>query len=89
MEGGRRNRFAANLRRLRNEEGLIQNDFANAHEVDRTYISGSERAVRNPTTRIVERLAKALAVDVTDLLSELPRDLDRDTGQPAKNQSGL
>jgi transcriptional regulator with XRE-family HTH domain len=65
-----RDRLAANLRKLRTGEGLSQEEFANAHEFDRTYISGIERAVRNPTILIVERLANALGVDVADLLAE-------------------
>lgn len=67
-----RHRLAANLRRLRNEAGLSQEDFANANGFDRTYISGMERAVRNPTLLIVERLATALGVDVTELICEPP-----------------
>ncbi len=63
-------RLAANLRRLRTEEGLSQEEFANAHNFDRTYISGIERAVRNPTIAIVERLAGALSTDVVELLRE-------------------
>lgn len=70
-----RHRLAANLRRLRTEEGLSQEEFANAYGFDRTYISGIERAVRNPTILIVERLAVALRVDVAEMLSE-PRSRD-------------
>jgi transcriptional regulator with XRE-family HTH domain len=65
-----RNRLAANLRRLRTAERLSQEEFANAHEFDRTYISGIERAVRNPTILVVERLANALGVDVAEMLVE-------------------
>ncbi len=65
-----RHRLATNLRRLRAEAELSQEEFANAHDFDRTYISGIERAVRNPTILVVERLSKALRVDVADLLAE-------------------
>lgn len=64
-----RRRLASNLRRLRMEAGFSQEDFANAHGFDRTYVSGIERGVRNPTIAIVERLALALSVDVCDLLA--------------------
>jgi transcriptional regulator with XRE-family HTH domain len=67
-----RHRLATNLRRLRTETGLSQEEFANSHDFDRTYISGIERAVRNPTIVVVERLAKALKVDVAELLTEPP-----------------
>lgn len=63
-------RLAVNLRRLRTEAGLSQEDFANAHGFDRTYISGIERAVRNPTITVVERLATALRVDIAEILAE-------------------
>lgn len=65
-------RLAVNLRRLRTEAGLSQEDFANAHGFDRTYISGIERAVRNPTITVVERLATALRVDIAEILAEPP-----------------
>lgn len=66
-------RLAVNLRRLRTVAGLSQEEFGNAHGFDRTYISGIERAVRNPTISIVERLALALCVDVSELLAEPPK----------------
>ena len=63
--------MATNLRRLRAQTKRSQEEFANAHDFDRTYISGIERAVRNPTILVVERLAKALGVDVADLLGAI------------------
>lgn len=61
-------RLAANLRRLRSEKALSQEAFADEAGVHRTYISDLERAARNPTIRVVEVLAKALGVSVSDLL---------------------
>jgi transcriptional regulator with XRE-family HTH domain len=69
---GVQQRLAANVRRLRRETGLSQEDFANKHNIDRTYVSGIERGVRNPTIVVVERFARALNVDVIDLLREPP-----------------
>lgn len=63
-----RHRLAANLRRLRRERGLSQEQFALEHGIDRTYVSGLERATRNPTLEVVQRLADALKVDVVELL---------------------
>ena len=65
-----RQRLALNLRRLRQAEGLGQEKFALEHGFDRTYISGIERGVRNPTILVLERLAIALKVPVEDLLKE-------------------
>jgi transcriptional regulator with XRE-family HTH domain len=64
-----RQRLAANVRRLRKQAGLSQEGFANEHGMDRTYISGIERAARNPTILIVQQLAEALNVDVQVLFA--------------------
>ena len=65
-----RQRLALNLRRLRQAKGLGQEKFALEYGFDRTYISGIERGVRNPTILVLERLAIALKVPVEDLLKE-------------------
>lgn len=58
-----------NLRRLRQEKGLSQEEFAFEAEIHRTYISDLERGARNPTVTIVEKLAKALGVKPGVLLN--------------------
>lgn len=68
-----RQRLATNVRRLRKATGLSQEDFANEHGIDRTYVSAIERGRRNPTILIVERFALAFNVDVTELLEEPAR----------------
>ena len=62
-------RLAANLRRLRHERELSQEAFADEAGIHRTYVSDLERAARNPTIRVVETLANALGVTVSELLS--------------------
>ena len=42
-------------------------------DLDRTYISGLERAVRNPTLATMERIAKALGVKLSELVAEAER----------------
>lgn len=64
--------LAKNLQRLRRAKGLSQEAFADHAQIDRTYISGLERAVRNPTLAVVERVAAALGVEPWELLR--PRD---------------
>jgi transcriptional regulator with XRE-family HTH domain len=61
-------RLAKNLRRLRQQRELSQEDFAFEAGIHRTYISDLERGARNPTISVVERLAKALKVKVGVLL---------------------
>jgi transcriptional regulator with XRE-family HTH domain len=61
-------RLAANMKRLRKERGWSQEVLADAAGLDRTYISGIERVVRNPTITVVERVAVALGCRMGDLL---------------------
>jgi transcriptional regulator with XRE-family HTH domain len=48
--------------------GLSQEDLAAKAGVDRTYMSGVERGVRNPSLRTAERVADALGVPLHQLL---------------------
>lgn len=60
--------FGINVRTARSGKGWSQEDLANACALDRTYISGIERATRNPTLKIVDKIASALGVEPSDLL---------------------
>ncbi|MFD2261724.1 helix-turn-helix domain-containing protein [Lacibacterium aquatile] len=60
--------LAKNLRMLRAGAGLSQEDLADLAQVDRTYIGGLERSVRNPTLAVIERIARALGVEPYELL---------------------
>lgn len=53
-------RFGAHLKKLRLEAGLSQEAFADKCGLDRTYVSGIERGVRNPTLVVIGILAKGL-----------------------------
>ena len=59
--------FGRNVARLRSEAGLSQDKLAEKADLDRTYLSGIERGVRNPGIKIVIRLARALRVSVDQL----------------------
>lgn len=63
-----RQRLAVNMKRLRKERGWSQEAFADEAGLDRTYISGIERVVKNPTVTVVERIASALGCSLGDLL---------------------
>ena len=54
-----RRRVGLNLRLYREELGLSQEALAFDCGLHRTYISGVERGVRNPTVVVVEKIAKA------------------------------
>lgn len=64
-----RSRLARHLRALRAERGLSQEGLADLAELHRTYVGSIERCERNVSLDNVERLAHALAVDVSDLLA--------------------
>ncbi len=70
-----RSRLALNIKRLRKARGWSQEALADAVPIDRTYISGIERKVRNPTIDVVERIARALDVPAGSLIDE-PTDKD-------------
>lgn len=57
------------LRKIRLQKGMSQGDIAKKLGVHRSYISGIERGIRNPTVKNLERLADALGVDPRNLLS--------------------
>ncbi|MFH1840857.1 MAG: helix-turn-helix transcriptional regulator [Patescibacteria group bacterium] len=61
-------RFGKNLKRIRLEKKMSQGDVARALGVHRSYISGLERGVRNPTLTNIERIAKALGINIQKLL---------------------
>jgi transcriptional regulator with XRE-family HTH domain len=67
--GDIRGRLGANLRKLREGQGLSQEALADQAGLHRTYISDIERGARNPTIIVVEKLACALGVSVGSLLS--------------------
>ena len=68
-----RNCIGWNLRRLRKERGITQEDFATDSGFDRGYISGVERGVRNPSVLVLDRIARALDVDVSELFENVVR----------------
>ena len=63
-----RRRLGSNLKRLRLEKGWSQEEFAGRAGIHRTYVSDIERAARNPTITIVEKLAKPLKVSASTLI---------------------
>lgn len=63
-------RFAANMRKLRKERGLSQEDLAELANLHRTYIGSVERGERNITIDNIERIASALGVAIDCLVSD-------------------
>jgi transcriptional regulator with XRE-family HTH domain len=71
--------FATNLRRLRHERGLSQDDLAYEADVSRSYLSQLEKGVFFASLKIQGRLAEALQVEPAELL-RLPLSLRQASG---------
>jgi transcriptional regulator with XRE-family HTH domain len=59
-----------NVRRLRQQKKLTQEQLAFEAEIDLTYVGGIERGKRNPSLLVMARIAKALGVHLAKLLSD-------------------
>lgn len=64
--------FALNLRLLRQECGLSQEQLADLAGLDRNYIGKLEREENSPTVDTLEVLALALQVDAEALVARRP-----------------
>jgi transcriptional regulator with XRE-family HTH domain len=53
---------AATVRQFRKAKNMSQDDLAHVSGLDRTYISGVERGVRNITLESLEQIIKALEI---------------------------
>ena len=62
--------LARNIRAARKRLNLSQEELAARAEIDRTYVSGIERRVRNPTITVVARFAAALETTAAALLDK-------------------
>jgi transcriptional regulator with XRE-family HTH domain len=60
-----------NIRKLREQKCWSQEELAEHTGLHRTYISGVERGVRNPTLDVLEVFAKALGVSASLLLVDM------------------
>ena len=58
---------ARNLRILRKQKGLSQEELADSAGINRNYVGQIEREEKSPTVDILEKLAIALEVSAVDL----------------------
>jgi transcriptional regulator with XRE-family HTH domain len=65
--------FGISVREARRRLRLSQEALGELCHLDRTYISGVERGVRNPTVLSIWRIANALQVLPSELLREAER----------------
>ena len=59
------------IRRLREGQGLSQEDFAGLADIDRAYYGGIERGERNVAALNIIKIAEALKVEVGELFPTL------------------
>jgi transcriptional regulator with XRE-family HTH domain len=62
--------FASRLRQIRHVQGLSQEELADRAGLHRTYVGSVERGERNISIDNIECLAKALEIDIIELLTE-------------------
>lgn len=60
--------FGNKIRETRKEKGISQEGLAGLADLDRTYIGGIERGIRNSSLKNIGKIAKALKVRLKDLL---------------------
>ena len=63
--------FGEQLKNFRKERNISQEELAFRAELDRTYISGLECGKRNPTLKILVKLAVSLNMKPSELLMNL------------------
>jgi transcriptional regulator with XRE-family HTH domain len=61
---------ARNIRRLRQERGLTQEELAVRIRITRNYVGMIERQENSPTVAMLERIAKALSIEPARLFDE-------------------
>lgn len=64
-----RNVLARNVRQLRHERGLSQEELADRAGLHRTYVGSIERGERNLTVDNIQKIARGLDVDAAQLLA--------------------
>ena len=62
-------------RKYREKLHISQEEIATRSNLDRTYISGIERGVRNPSLTALLRLANGLGINVSELLENLESEI--------------
>jgi transcriptional regulator with XRE-family HTH domain len=64
---------ARNLRVLRKQKGLTQEELAFQAQINRNYVGQIEREEKSPTVDVIEKLSNSLGVYPSDLFSRAIR----------------
>jgi transcriptional regulator with XRE-family HTH domain len=68
-----RHRFATNLRRIRHDRGISQEDLAYEAGIDRAHVSKIERGLTYVGLEIIGKFAEVLKVDPAEFLKSPAR----------------
>jgi len=63
--------FGDRVRQLRKQLGLSQEQLGEACDLDRTYISGIERGIRNVSLKNIAAISDALDVSLHELFEDM------------------
>jgi transcriptional regulator with XRE-family HTH domain len=63
---------ARNLRVLRKQKGLSQEELAHQAGINRNYVGQIEREEKSPTVDMIEKLATALDIEPIKMFSKTP-----------------
>jgi transcriptional regulator with XRE-family HTH domain len=66
-----RTRFGRAIRRIREEQGIVQEEAAERCRLHRTYYSGIERGVRNVSLVNIEKIGKGLKTSLPKLFERV------------------
>jgi transcriptional regulator with XRE-family HTH domain len=61
-------KLGENMRRIRIEKGMSQGDICRALNLDRAHVCNIENGRQNPTLDTIAKIAKALGVEVSELM---------------------
>ena len=71
-----RQRLALNMKRYRAAKGWSQEQLAFEAGVHRTYVSDLERASRNPSITILDKLAAPFGITASTLVADVERAIE-------------
>lgn len=69
--------FGSRVKDLRTQKDLSQEAFADICKLDRTYISGIERGLRNPSLTGIFKVAEGLGIDAGTLIQGMCSEHER------------
>ena len=61
--------FGRLVRKRRRDLDMSQEELGDTAKLNRGYISDIERGIRNPSLEVIDRIAKALGMDLAELFA--------------------